>query len=474
MITESPKVIIQWHNEFDLQHSQLVELLKRFGDLLPNPLSARVDLQVYATKLLTYADIACAFMEGEIIAFLAIYANDEKRHKAYLPILAILKEFQGSGLGKIMMSRALARARQRGMKSMDLGVKSENISAHRLYRYCGFRFERTQGHRRTMCCELPVASSIENPTPLIEHSRLLAKFGFDIDLRIKRDDLYPMAGGGVEARKIGYIMRDLIANGHDVIVTNGGPQSNHARAAAVLSAQLGIKCHIVVVLEPRKVYRDTGNILLMRLSGATIEFCSKEQLASCMDQAVGRFQTKGYNPVYVWGGGHCLAATIAFIDAANEAQSQCGEWQPNYLVFASGTGTTQAGLAIGYAGKSTRVIGISVARDTERGTQVINECISEYFNCIFPHKRSTIEIDFRDEWTDGGYEKTSFALLDVIARAAQAGCFVDPTYSGKALRGLKELVERGEIPQGSKVLFWHTGGLMNLLASDLSGNDISL
>ena len=63
----------------------------------------------------------------------------------------------------------------------------------------------------------------------------------------------------------------------------------------------------------------------------------------------------------------------------------------------------------------------------------------------------------------------------MIERAAQAGVFVCPTYSGKALRGLVELVQRGEINKGSKVLFWHTGGLMNLQAvSRYSGHYISL
>jgi 1-aminocyclopropane-1-carboxylate deaminase/D-cysteine desulfhydrase-like pyridoxal-dependent ACC family enzyme len=42
---------------------------------------------------------------------------------------------------------------------------------------------------------------------------------------------------------------------------------------------------------------------------------------------------------------------------------------------------------------------------------------------------------------------------------------LDPTYTGKAFCALLDLVEEGEIAQGAKVLFWHTGGLMNLLAS---------
>lgn len=201
--------------------------------------------------------------------------------------------------------------------------------------------------------------------------------------------------------------------------------------AAVVCAELGIRCHLVIVLEPDTPYLDSGNILLMRLSGATIEFCRKEQLAERMDAAMAALTRQGHHPLYGWGGGHGLQGTVAFVEAAAEAQAQCGEWRPDFMIAASATGSTQAGFAIGYAGSSTRVIGISVAREAERGTRIVR-------------------------------------------RAARAGVFVDPTYSGKALRGLVELVRRGDVPRGSRVLFWHTGGLMNLLASPLVGDAITL
>lgn len=457
----------------DLSHQRLVSLLQTFGDLLPNPLGKRLDLVAYASKLLELADMACAIIDGEIVGFLALYANDQTTRRAHLPILSILPARQGQGLGKAMMSRALALVRQRKMREFNLGINPENTAAQRLYLSCGFRFDNTQGNRWSMKCDLPDFVLRENATPIEEHPRLLSVLDLDIDIRIKRDDLYPSAGGGIKARKIEYIMRDLIARGHDVIVTNGGPQSNHARASAVMAATLGIKCHLVVVLEPGIQYLDTGNILLMRLSGATIEFCKKDQLAQRMDQAVEFYTRKGHNPLYVWGGGHCLAGTVAFVDAAAEAQAQCGDWQPEFVVLASGTGTTQAGLAIGYSAFPTRVIGISVARDATRGIHVIQESINQYFS----HTRvvpKSIEVDFRDNWIDGSYERTSTKLLNVVSKSANVGVFVDSTYSGKALRGLIDLVKTKEIPPGSRVLFWHTGGLMNLLASPFAGGMISL
>ena len=298
-------------------------------------------------------------------------------------------------------------------------------------------------------------------------------FDLNVDLYFKRDDLYPMPGGGIKARKMQYIMNDVLNKGHDVLVTNGGPQSNHARAAALMAANIGMKCHLVIVLESKVKYPLSGNILLMKMAGAEVEYCLKEQLSERMDIAIDHYKNLGHKPAYVWGGGHCHAGTVAFVDAAIEAQSQCREWIPDYLVIASGTGTTQAGLAIGYADLPTRVIGISVARDVERGGRVIKDAINDYFKRVnSPNK--TVTVDFRDNWICGGYEKTNDELLKMVKNAAAAGLIVDTTYSGKGLFGLVDMIKKGDIPQGSKVLFWHSGGLMNLMASQFASGFVQI
>ena len=310
-------------------------------------------------------------------------------------------------------------------------------------------------------------------SPIVSNRFFEKTFDLDINLRIKRDDLFAFEGGGSKARKMQYIMCDIEDAEHDILVTNGGPQSNHARAAALMAANRGMACHLVIVLEPGVRYPVSGNLLLMQLSGATLEYCTKDELPERMDQAIDLYKCQDYNPAYIWGGGHCHAGTVAFVDAAAEARSQCGEWVPDFLIHASGTGTTQAGLAIGYADLPTRVIGISVARDAARGGQVVRDTISEYFVKIGAPKKD-IRVDFRDDWICGGYERTNAELLTLVHRAAKNGFIVDPTYSGKALYGLVELVKRREIPRGSKVLFWHTGGLMNLMGSSLAKGYISL
>jgi 1-aminocyclopropane-1-carboxylate deaminase/D-cysteine desulfhydrase-like pyridoxal-dependent ACC family enzyme len=42
--------------------------------------------------------------------------------------------------------------------------------------------------------------------------------------------------------------------------------------------------------------------------------------------------------------------------------------------------------------------------------------------------------------------------------------FLDPVYTGKAMDGLMDLVKRGVIGKGKRVLFLHTGGQPSLFA----------
>ena len=54
----------------------------------------------------------------------------------------------------------------------------------------------------------------------------------------------------------------------------------------------------------------------------------------------------------------------------------------------------------------------------------------------------------------------SAATLEAIRLAARLeGMVTDPVYEGKSMQGLIDLVQRGEIPPGSRVLFAHLGGV---------------
>ena len=291
-----------------------------------------------------------------------------------------------------------------------------------------------------------------------------------ITLRIKRDDLYPTIGGGNKGRKLQYILAEAVTQGCDAVVTNGAVQSNHARATALAASAVGWKCSLVLHGRPQELVGAKGNLLLMELAGADIHIVSPDEIAGQMKLATEGLRSAGHRPYEIPGGGHSVAGAMAYVDAVEELKCQCDldGWRPDWIVLPSGTGTTQAGIIVGLErlGWDTKVIGVSVARKNPRGTLIVNQAcwdLREYLgmpNCSTP-------VDFRDDWIGKGYEKAGEQILSTIRWVAvTAGLILDPTYTAKAFKAMFDIVRSGEIPYGSRVLFWHTGGLLNLLASE--------
>lgn len=287
-----------------------------------------------------------------------------------------------------------------------------------------------------------------------------------IQLKILRDDFYPQSGGGNKSRKIQYIINSVIKQGYSCIVTNGGIQSNHARATALACAEHNLRCSLILHTDKKQEeIIAEGNYLIMKIANAKIQFCELQDLPNAMDKEMDYLKSEGCNPFYLWGGGHCLEGSLAYYDAAKSFLEDSSDWIPDYVIHASGTGTTQAGLIVGFADQNIKVIGISIAREKERGSEIVSDSVNELVNYLNLSK-SNFDIDFRDDWIFGGYEKFDQKIVTVISDVAKkTGILLDPTYTGKAFTALIDLVKSGEIKQGSRVLFWHTGGLLNLLSS---------
>ena len=115
-------------------------------------------------------------------------------------------------------------------------------------------------------------------------------------------------------------------------------------------------------------------------------------------------------------------------------------------------------------GWPTRVMGVSVARARQRGVVVVEEACAELRD-HFGASHTPRPAEFWDRWVGGGYEHVYPELLETIRWSALRGLILDPTYTGKAFHGLVSLVREGVVATGARVVFWHTGGLINLLSS---------
>lgn len=290
----------------------------------------------------------------------------------------------------------------------------------------------------------------------------------DVDIRVVRDDIFPFIGGGSKARKALYYEAYLKKHGFNAVVTCGGIQSNHNRAIALMAARNGWKCHLCIQGSEERFFKEKGNALLDRLSGAECELIQPSDTAEAMDDAMKKLVLQGYKPFYVHGGGHDLPGGIAFVDAVESLKNDSDQfdYKPDFIFLASGTGSTQAGILVGLdrvGWSDVKVIGISVARQYNRGKQVIVDFANMLADHYGMQTRYDDVVHFCTEYLCGGYENyTPFMVAYLEQVMTSTGLVFDTTYSGKAFYGMMDIIKKNYL-QGKKILFWHTGGIMNLM-----------
>ena len=183
-----------------------------------------------------------------------------------------------------------------------------------------------------------------------------------------------------------------------------------------------------------------------------------------MDNAMKAFRDMGKTPYYITGGGHDFPGGNAYVKATLEVLRKTKSWIPDYIFLASGTGSTQAGILVGskICGVNVKVIGVSIARRKEYGERVIKDFMEDFCKYYDVHVAQK-DILLSDNYLFGGYEKYSEQLERTIRGViAETGIVFDTTYSGKALYGMLDFVKKNHLEK-KKILFWHTGGILNAL-----------
>ena len=303
---------------------------------------------------------------------------------------------------------------------------------------------------------------MDQETPIQHLPRLSEHLG--VTVYVKRDDLTPIPGGSSKFRKNTAIL-DALAPNITGVVTNGGVDSNHARSLALLAAQRGLTCDLILHGDPQQAKRS-ANYRLAELSGASMCLVAPTDIASTIARIARHRADGGGTVAVVSGGGHCREGAVAMEAAARHSVAELSaKFQtPDYVVHASGTGATQAGFVMGFATVGVPVLGVSVARTQEAGESAVREAVEWILE--EPGRLNLPQIHFLDSWRGQGYGPTLPAAKGVIETVARLeGLPLDPVYTGKAMAALFDLVRSGRIDSGSTVLFWHTGGLMNLLSN---------
>ena len=318
------------------------------------------------------------------------------------------------------------------------------------------------------------------PTPIHKLDRLSAEAGREIYLW--RDDLTGFVESGNKIRKLEFLLAHALETGATRIVTSGGMQSNHTRAASFAARRVGLRVALVV-REP-KTGRDpnappVGNLLLNQIAGADLHYLpyAKYQdkgghYGPFLEEVAEQYRQRGEKPYIIDEGGSMARGCFGYVYAVEEMlatwkQTGAGTDAPDALIFAEGSGGTHAGLHLGFELHGLdprRLFAINIC-DTaeyfhERVGRLVEDAARE-FN--LPSRNRTLHV--LDGHVGEGFGIASDDDLRFYLQIArQEGVLLDPAYTGKAFRGMLAELRNAPDRFGKKILFLHSGGTFTTFA----------
>jgi D-cysteine desulfhydrase len=322
----------------------------------------------------------------------------------------------------------------------------------------------------------PRLTLARTPTPFHYLTRASDQWGGGKRLWIKRDDLTGSALTGNKVRKLEFFAAHALNNGFRTLVTCGGLQSNHCRATALVAAQLGLRCHLVLRADDSD-RANTGNFLIDQIAGATYEVLPAVGWNRALQSAYERLEqayldaaepalmipTGGSDSLGIWG--YIAAAEELARDIATHNIDRAA------VVLATGSAGTQTGLTAGVAlaGLPLEVVGYAVCDDA----RWFNAKVREDWQAArrrWPQLPAVrVEPVTQDHSAGPAYGIAPPEVYQLIVDLARLeGVVLDPVYTGKAFLGLLRDIREGFFDGVDDIIFVHTGGIFGLFAHEHS------
>ena len=308
------------------------------------------------------------------------------------------------------------------------------------------------------------------PTPIEPLPRLSQVLGGP-RLLVKRDDQTGLAFGGNKTRKLEFLVAEAREQGAQTLITGGALQSNHCRQTAAAAARFGFQCILVLTGEQPK--RASANLWLDQILGARVLFVpdrNDRDLVLC--HTYERAADEGIRPYLVPYGGSSSTGVMGYAFAVQELMSQ--KLEADWIVFATSSGGTQAGLLLGQRlfGYGGKVLGISVDESKEWLSTHVSDLASLASGKIGePISVSPADVLVNDDYCTAGYGVLTDKEREAIQLFASCeGLLLDPVYTARAAAGMIDLIRNNFFKKDETILFLHTGGQPALFADNYAGS----
>jgi 1-aminocyclopropane-1-carboxylate deaminase/D-cysteine desulfhydrase-like pyridoxal-dependent ACC family enzyme len=273
-----------------------------------------------------------------------------------------------------------------------------------------------------------------------------------------------LALGGNKTRKLEFLVAEALANGAKTLITAGAVQSNHCRQTAAAAARFGLECILVLTGEPPA--KASGNLLLDTLLGARFIWTTRKERDTVLKYTFDQAWEIGKRPYLVPYGGSSVTGACAYAYAIQEMLEQ--SFHPDWIVFASSSGGTQAGLVLGARIFEFRgqLLGISIDEaENVLSTRVASLATSTSDFVGEPSTFTEHDISVNADYLGQGYGVMGASEKEAIYLFARhEGVLLDPVYTGRAAAGMVNLIRKGTFKADETILFWHTGGAPALFA----------
>ena len=304
------------------------------------------------------------------------------------------------------------------------------------------------------------------PTPLLKLERLSQELG--MELWVKRDDLTGLLETGNKIRKLEFLVGEAFARSADTLITCGTLQSNCCRTVAAVAARLGVKAILALKGAPPEEY--DGNLLLDRLLGAEVRFCSDDEwgrIDELLEDLAARVRSRGGAPYIIPESGATVTGALGYVTCGEELVQQIRHGAPAFdtVVITAFSGGSHAGLLMAKQlhGLRAEVVSVPIAWEAARVRAYVADLIGQARRRYGLSVEPPGEIRLLDGYQGTGRAEVRAEALETVVRVARLeGIVLDPVYTAKAFAALLDRIRRDPRELGPRVCFIHTGGIFSL------------
>jgi 1-aminocyclopropane-1-carboxylate deaminase len=282
-----------------------------------------------------------------------------------------------------------------------------------------------------------------NQKIILEHS--------NVTLYMKREDLLHPYYSGNKFRKLKFNLEEAKRQKKDMLLTFGGAFSNHILAVAAAGNENGFKT-VGIIRGEELATKVSANPTLCKAQefGMVFDFISREAYREKNCKPFVEALSVKYGDFYLLpeGGTNKLA-----VQGCAEILTE-EDVEFDYICCAVGTGGTLSGL-INCSKDGQQILGFPALK---------GDFLHEDIRSFVGKTNWSLQTDYHF----GGYGKTTAELIAFMnSFYVKHDVPLDPVYTGKMVYGVLDLIAKKVIPEHSKVLMIHTGGLQGIAGMNL-------